>query len=139
MRLHSKVLQIQTLQGVNFLPLSSLLEKEIESLGVKSGFLLLSCPHTTAGLIVNENDPTVLEDLRGLLESIFSLRGEWTHTFESKRNAQAHQVSILLGSQLWFAIQKGRLELGTWQEIFFVEGDGPRKRSVNILIVHNEE
>ncbi len=93
-----------------------------------SGILHLFNPHTTAGLTINEGaDPDVQRDIiAGLSQIVPKLN--YRH---AEGNSPSHLMTLLTGSSLNLAVENGRLQLGTWQRIFFCEYDGPRNRSVN--------
>jgi len=99
---------------------------------IKDGICFIFVPHTTAGLVINENaDPSVRKDIINTLNKIVPLGANYSH---SEGNADSHIKSSLLGSCLHVFIEGGRLCLGTWQGIFFAEGDGPRSREVWVKI-----
>ena len=138
MQIKRAFLEFSTKGRLDFIPLSEKLEELCRQYNIEKGVALLRTPHTTSALIVNEPDPTVLQDLRGLLEAILSLKESWQHTYEGIPNAQAHQIGILLGTSTWIFIENFSPALGTWQEIFFVEGVEPRKRRVEVVFIKEE-
>lgn len=94
----------------------------------RQGGLLVFCPHTTAGVAVNENaDPTVQRDFLHHFAKLVPWEDGFTH---SERNADSHIQSIMVGPSVMVPIASGRLCLGTWQGIYFCEFDGPRTRSL---------
>lgn len=98
--------------------------------GDGEGAVLLFCPHTTAGLFVNEGaDPDVAADLVATLGRLVPRGGPYRH---AEGNAAAHIRSVLTGSSLAIPVTRGRIALGTWQRVFFAEYDGPRKRQVYV-------
>jgi len=100
---------------------------------IKNGLCVVFCPHTTAGLTINENaDPSVRRDIINTLNKMVPENAGYSH---SEGNADSHIKSSLLGSSLNIFIEAGQLALGTWQGIYFCEGDGPRSREVWIKII----
>jgi len=97
---------------------------------ISDGVVVIYTPHTTTGIFINENEPRLLEDVKKLLERLVP-KGEWAHDVQ-EGNADAHLRGILLGSSVVVPVSEGKLDLGTWQSIFFYEGDGPRSRRVII-------
>lgn len=96
--------------------------------GISEGLCHIWVPHTTAGLTVNENaDPSVVEDILRQLDRMVPWDNHYRH---SEGNSAAHVKSSLMGCQLSVIIKGGRLQLGTWQGIYFCEFDGPRQRQV---------
>jgi secondary thiamine-phosphate synthase enzyme len=100
---------------------------------IKSGTCFLFCPHTTAGLTLNENaDPSVKSDIVNTLDKLVPEGAGYAH---AEGNADSHVKSSLLGHSLTVFIEAGRLCLGRWQGIYFCEGDGPRSREVWVKIL----
>jgi secondary thiamine-phosphate synthase enzyme len=99
----------------------------VDKSGIESGTVTVFCPHTTAGITINENaDPDVPHDLLLTLEQIIPQhRPGYRH---NEGNSDAHVKSSLVGASETVLIQGGRMVLGTWQGIFFCEFDGPRSR-----------
>jgi secondary thiamine-phosphate synthase enzyme len=100
-------------------------------LGLQDGAVLVSSPHTTAGVIVNEGyDPDVVGDLVRRLERLAPREGQGDRHAEG--NSDAHMVVALVGSSVLLPIADGGLALGRWQRIFLVEWDGPRARRLHV-------
>jgi secondary thiamine-phosphate synthase enzyme len=94
---------------------------------------LVYCPHTTAGLTINEHaDPAVARDLEKALERMVGDDWGWQHIEAGEENAPSHVRASLAGPQVLVPLDGGRLALGTWQGIFFCEFDGPRSRKVYV-------
>lgn len=94
----------------------------------RDGILLLFCPHTSAALTVNEaTDPDVARDIAHGLRLIVPRDADFHH---AEGNSDAHIKSSLVGPDLALIVEEGRVRLGRWQGLYFVEGDGPRKREV---------
>ncbi len=104
--------------------------------GGRSGVLYVFCPHTTAGVTVQENaDPDVQHDLLLALEAAVpprAARGAYRH---AEGNSDAHVKASLVGSSQVVPVERGALVLGTWQGIFLCEFDGPRQRTVQLKLV----
>ena len=105
----------------------------VRSSGVKEGVCHLFVPHTTAGLVINENaDPDVGRDLLEKLEALVPSDAPYHH-YEG--NAHAHIKSSLVGQSAAAPVAEGRLALGRWQAVFFAEFDGPRERELLVTVV----
>jgi len=103
-------------------------QKVVSGSGKKEGWCEVFVPHTTAGVAVNEAaDPAVMQDVLDALDGLVPWRGNYRH---SEGNAAAHVKSVLVGSTVRLPVKGGRLALGTWQGVFFLEFDGPRARQV---------
>lgn len=105
--------------------------------GVGDGVAVIYVPHTTAAVTINEGaDPDVQRDILTALEKLVPERGNYRHT---EGNSDAHIESTLMGCSQTVLVKDGRLVLGTWQHIFFFEGDGPRRRRVLVDVWGNRE
>lgn len=103
----------------------------VGSLTSGDGICTIVVPHTTCAISVNENaDPDVPADLtRALRAMIPNVRFD-----HGEGNSDAHLLSTIIGTSLSWPYRKGRLVLGTWQGIYFIELDGPRRRTVNVYV-----
>jgi len=98
--------------------------------GVQSGICMIYVPHTTAAVTINENaDPTVRADILKVLNQVIPFEANYGH-LEGK--SAAHIKATLVGASELVALEGGKLQLGTWQGIFFCEFDGPRHRKVHL-------
>jgi secondary thiamine-phosphate synthase enzyme len=101
--------------------------------GITDGIAVIYCPHTTAGITINENaDPDVVRDLLLGLNKAFPSRAEFLHR---EGNSAAHLKASVMGSSASILIDKGKLMLGIWQSIYFCEFDPPRSRKFYVKIM----
>ncbi len=101
--------------------------------GVQEGWCTVYVPHTTAGVLVNEAaDPDVMHDVLNTLDKLIPWRDGYRH---AEGNSAAHLKSVLVGSSARLPVSGGRLDLGTWQGVFFMEFDGPRNRKALVDVV----
>jgi secondary thiamine-phosphate synthase enzyme len=99
------------------------------------GWLVVTTPHTTAALMLGESDPEMLDDYEKVAVGLPGLFQPFKHHRNDNPNAAAHVVSSLAGTQLLLPIVGGRVMLGTWQRIIFLELDGPKKRTISCGVV----
>jgi len=117
----------------DFYNITAQVKEAIGKSGVADGIALVFCPHTTAGITINENaDPDVVHDLLLGLEKAFPDRAEFRH---GEGNSKAHLKAGALGSSASVIIEKGKPVLGTWQGIYFCEFDPPRSRTFFVKII----
>ena len=117
----------------NFYDVTAKVAEAVEKSGVKDGLCIVYCPHTTAGITINENaDPDVVRDLLLGLDKAFPDRAEFCHM---EGNSAAHLKSTCVGTSKTVIIDEGRLLLGTWQGIYFCEFDGPRSRRFYVKVI----
>jgi len=119
----------------DFINITPQLREAVAKSGVVSGSAVIYCPHTTAGVTINENaDPDVVHDLLLGLNAAFPDRPQFRH---SEGNSAAHLKASAMGSSATVIINGGRPLLGTWQGVYFCEFDGPRQRNFFVK-VHGE-
>jgi len=106
--------------------------KAVRNSGVKNGMALIYTPHTTAGLIINEAESGLLEDIILALDEIVP-RISYKHD-RIDNNADAHIKASIVGNSAVIPVENSDLVLGTWQRILFVEFDGPRRRRVLVRV-----
>jgi len=124
---------LSTRQHSQLLDITAEVQRAVSASGIQDGLAVVYCPHTTAGLTINEHaDPSVATDILDTLEKLVPWRASYRHT---EGNAAAHVKSSLLGHALLVPVEGGRLALGTWQGIFFCEFDGPRSRRVLVQVL----
>ena len=120
-------------QRLDFLNITPQVREAVTKSGVKSGVAIVFCPHTTAGITINENaDPDVVHDLLIGLSKAFPDRSEFRH---GEGNSTAHLKASAIGSSETVIIENGRLLLGTWQVIYFAEFDPPRNRKFYVKVL----
>ena len=116
-----------------FYDITARVQQAVTESGVEEGICLVWCPHTTAGLTVNENaDPDVPRDIIDTLDKLVPWRSGYRH---SEGNAAAHVKASLMGSSVQLPVSGGKLALGTWQAVFFCEFDGPRQRRFFVQVL----
>ncbi|UCG34622.1 MAG: YjbQ family protein [Candidatus Omnitrophota bacterium] len=126
-------LHIQTKKRSEFIDITRDIQKAVNSQKINEGICVVFCPHTTAGLTINENaDPCVKKDIISHLEELVPEDKPYSH---SEGNSDSHIKSSLVGSSLNIIIENNQLVLGTWQGIYFCEFDGPRSRNVFIKAI----
>ncbi len=123
--------RVRTTEREQILIITRQVDDALETLNAGDGICTIIVPHTTCAISVNENaDPDVPADLtkalRAMIPNVKFRHGEG--------NSAAHLMSMLIGTSLSWPHRNGRLVLGTWQGIYFVELDGPRERKVTVYV-----
>ena len=125
---------IQTSKKEECIDITSQLEDILQKSKIKNGLLNVYVPHATAAIITNENaDPNICLDLLEALDKLIP-QGIWRHD-KLDGNAAPHIKASILGPSETIHIKDGKLQLGTWQNIFLVELDGPRERKILVKII----
>ena len=141
---HSTRIHFTSTRPTEFFDLTDRLEKLIAEAGLRFGIVNVQTLHTTTAVVVNEHEPLLLADFQSLLEDAAPDDGRYQHddasvrsvnlTDAERQNGHAHCRALLLPSSACLNVTGGRLLLGRWQRVFFVELDGPREREVSVLV-----
>ena len=124
---------LETRARTDFVDLTSRIQDQVADLGLEEGVIVVFNPHTTAAVTINEGaDPDVVRDMTGALDRIVPWQDGYHH---AEGNAAAHIKASMFGSSVTVIVSGGRLQLGTWQKIWFCDFDGPRRRRVWVRAV----
>jgi secondary thiamine-phosphate synthase enzyme len=125
---------VHTRTRAELIDVTEQIQRYISRFGVMDGYVIVYCPHTTAGITINENaDPDVRHDVLAKLEKLIpQIESYYQH---DEGNSDAHVKASLVGNSATVLIEQGRLLLGRWQGIYFCEFDGPRERRMMIKLV----
>jgi secondary thiamine-phosphate synthase enzyme len=126
-------LSVRTHSRSSLMDITSQVQELVSQSGIREGICYVFCPHTTAGVILNENaDPSVQSDILKELDKLIPWRDNYEH---AEGNAAAHIKVSLVGSSHFIPVLNRQLRLGTWQGIYLAEFDGPRTRQVWVKVV----
>ena len=129
----SAAMEIETRARVEFRDITASVQKLISASRVQSGLCHLFIPHTTAAILINENnDPALAKDVEEFLFKLAPREKDYHH---DDGNCDAHLKAAVIGCSKSLLIENGRLVLGTWQGVYFCEFDGPRRRTLRVKIV----
>ena len=124
---------VQTSRKQEFVNIDNYIYEALAESGVESGILVVYCPHTTAGITINENaDPDVKVDLELGLNKTFPNDKDYVHM---EGNSDGHMKSSVVGVSETLIIEDGQPIFGTWQSVYFAEFDGARNRTIYIKII----
>ena len=125
-------INIKTNSRTSMTDITSKVQQVVKESSVKSGICTVFVPHTTAGITINENaDPDVVSDMLKEVNKVIPFDDNYLHM---EGNSAAHIKATLFGFSVQVIVEDGRLQLGTWQGIYFCEFDGPRDRKVYVKI-----
>ena len=120
-------------QREDFYNITMQIREAVTKSGVTSGIAVVFCPHTTAGITINENaDPDVIHDMLLGLSKAYPDRAEFRH---GEGNSSAHLKASAMGSSVTLIIAEGKPVLGTWQSVYFCEVDPPRNRTFYVKVM----
>jgi secondary thiamine-phosphate synthase enzyme len=141
----SASIRCTTERPVEFVDLTEQVVREVRRSGIRDGMVNIQTRHTTTALIVNENEPLLLEDLSELLERMAPAHGQYRHDRFDVRtvnlnpcervNGHSHARAVTLGTSVTLNLIAGELQLGRWQRVLLVELDGGRAREVSLAVL----
>lgn len=134
MTIKTHSLKINTNKNFEIIDITSQINDLID---IETGIISIFSKHSTTAIVVNENEDGLLEDLEFTLNNLIDDKFSYCHD-RIDNNARSHLKSFLLSSSECLPVINGRLDLGTWQSVFFVELDGPRRNRTITLIISGE-
>ena len=135
MKSYTKYLTFNTKNRREIIRITEEVEKAVKESEVKEGLCLVSAMHLTASVIVQDDEEGLHEDIWNWLDSLAPFKKDYKHHLTGEDNADAHLKNLLTHLQVVLPITNGKLDLGPWQEVFYVEYDGKRPKRVIIKII----
>ena len=137
MKSHRQELWFDTPHRRDYLNITSEVEKALAKSGVQEGLCLVNAMHITASVYINDDESGLLEDYDAWLEKLAPHEpvAGYRHNRTGEDNADAHMKRQLMGREVVVAVTAGKLDLGPWEQIFYGEFDGRRKKRVLVKII----
>jgi len=135
MTTHTSYLFFTTKKRQEFIRITDDVEKIVQASGVKDGMVLVSAMHITAGVYVNDWENGLIEDFQVWLQKLAPAGLPYKHHRTGEDNADAHLKRTLMGHQVMLPITGGTLDLGPWEQVFYAEFDGQRKKRVVVKVM----
>ena len=138
MKSHTKHLTIHTRERMEFINITPQVEAQVEASGVREGLCLVNAMHITASVFINDDESGLHEDYRRWLEWLAPYDPSperYHHNRTGEDNGDAHHKRQVMGREVVVAITKGRLDFGPWEQIFYGEFDGGRRKRVLVKII----
>lgn len=145
MEIKNKVLSYQTKKELEFIDVTEEVEKFVSESGIKDGLINIQTTHTTTAILLNENEPLLIQDIKDNLGNLASKKIEYRHDDFKVRtvnmcsdecaNGHAHCKAIYLPPNIVLNIVSGKLQLGQWQRVFLIELDRPRPRKIQLQVI----
>lgn len=126
----TEYLWFNTQKHRQFINITDRVEDLVRRSSIAEGFVLVSAMHITAGVYVNDAEEGLIADIEEWLEQLAPYRPDYRHHATGESNADAHLKSLLVHHQVIVPITKGKLDLGPWQQIYYAEFDGQRRKRV---------
>ena len=110
-------------------------QRVVDESGIQEGMVLVSAMHITAGVFVNDHEPGLWKDIDNWLETLAPFNPDYNHHRTGETNGDAHLKSLLVHHQVVVPVTQGKLDFGQWQQIFYAEFDGMRRKRLIIKVM----
>jgi len=136
MKAHTQELWFNTKDKIDFINITSQIEEEISKSGIKEGLCLVNSMHITSSVFINDDEPGLHADFAIWLEKLAPFgKDKYKHNLTGEDNGDAHLKRTIMGREVVVAITKGKMHFGPWEQIFYGEFDGQRKKRVLVKII----
>jgi secondary thiamine-phosphate synthase enzyme len=135
MKSHTEYLLFETARLREFINITDRVQTALAQSGVKEGMILISAMHITAGVWVNDAEDGLLADIGEWLDHLAPYKKDYRHHRTGETNGDAHLKSLLVHHQVIVPVTNGKLDLGPWQQVYYAEFDGRRKKRVIIKVM----
>ena len=135
MRSHTEYLTFETRQLREYVNITPQVEAALTKSGIQEGMILVSAMHITAGVWVNDAEDGLLADIDEWLEKLAPFRKDYRHHRTGETNGDAHLKNLLVHHQVIVPVTRGKLDFGPWQQVYYAEFDGRRRKRVIIKVM----
>ncbi len=135
MKSYTEYLYFFTKKHREYINITDKVEEIVEKSHVSEGMVLVSAMHITAGVYVNDAEDGLIQDIDEWLEQLAPYKDSYRHHRTGETNGDAHLKSLLIHHEVIVPITKGKLDLGPWQQIYYAEFDGQRKKRLIIKVL----
>lgn len=132
---HTEYLWFNTKNKREYINITDKVEEALKKSGIKEGVALVSAMHITAGVYVNDDEGGIIQDIDRWLEELAPFKSDYAHHKTGETNADAHLKSLLIHHEVIVPITAGKLDFGPWQQIYYAEFDGQRRKRVIVKII----
>jgi secondary thiamine-phosphate synthase enzyme len=135
MKTLTEYIKVHTKTSRAYIHLTPQVEALVRKSGIQEGMALISAMHITAGVYVNDNESGLIEDIDQWLETLAPANPDYKHHQTGEDNGDSHLKALLIHHQVIVPVTNGKLDLGTWQRIFYAEFDGQRDKRIIVKIM----
>ncbi len=135
MRIYNEQLTLQTQKQREIINITSQLKAALEKSGFADGFMVVTALHSNSAIFVNDEEPGLLEDIEGWLDTLGPIRDDYKHEGRFESNAGVHFQALLLNHQAIVAFSEKRLDLGPWQHVLYADLDGKRPKRIAVKVI----
>lgn len=135
MKFHTEYLTFNTKRRREYINITSEVSEAVGKSGVEEGMVLVSAMHITAGVYVNDAESGLIEDIDEWLDRLAPQGPDYRHHRTGEDNGDAHLKNLLIGHEVILPITRGQLDLGPWQQVYYAEFDGRRRKRLIIKVI----
>lgn len=135
MKTHTKHLWFNTDKRIDFINITTDVQAEIDQSGITDGLVLVNAMHITAGVYINDAESGLIRDFQNWLKKLVPMDQSYQHNLTGEDNAYSHLMRTIMGRSITAAITDGKLDFGPWEQIYYAEFDGQRKKRVMVKII----
>jgi len=144
MKIYKQKIEVESKTQIEFFDITTQVQDVLDASEIREGSLLVFAPHTTMGIVINHNEPMLMQDFMRVLYKLVPMDDRYSHDLfelrkssksDGRSNGHSHCKSFLLGISQTIPIEKGKLMIGSKQSIFALEFDGSRKRDITVQVM----
>ncbi len=135
MKFHTEYLWFNTTKHREYINITRDVEKVLEKSGIQEGMILVSAMHITAGVYVNDAESGLIQDIDEWLEQLAPFKSGYRHHRTGETNGDSHLKSLLVHHEVIIPVTSGRLDFGPWQQVYYAEFDGQRRKKLIIKVM----
>ena len=135
MKSHTEYLWFNTSKRIEFINITEKVEQAVRKSGIKEGLVLVNAMHITSSVFINDEEPRLKQDFVEWLHKLVDTKKEYKHNLTGEDNAYAHLMRTVMGREVVVAVTNGKLDFGPWEQIFYLELDGRRKKRAMVKII----
>ncbi len=135
MKTHTDYLWFNTSKHREYINITPEVEKSLEKSGIQEGMILVSAMHITAGVYVNDAESGLISDIDEWVEKMAPYRKDYQHHRTGEDNGDSHLKSLLIHHEVIIPVTRGKLDLGPWQQVYYAEFDGQRRKRLIIKVM----
>ena len=135
MRSYTKKIVINTRNRIDFINITEKVQEVIGESGIKDGLVLINPMHITASVFINDAESGLIQDFKEWLEKLAPMKKDYHHHQTGEDNGFSHLWRTIMGREITVAVNDGRLDFGTWEQIFYGEFDGQRNKRILVKVI----
>jgi len=135
MKSYTEYLWFNTTHKREYINITSKVKEALDKSGIKEGMVLVAAMHITAGIYINDAESGLIQDIDEWLQKLAPQGPDYRHHRTGEVNGDAHLKNLLIGHEVIIPVTAGRLDFGPWQQVYYAEFDGQRRKRIIIKIM----